>query len=147
MMQTSSTGNLQSWALHSLHTRYFGSTLSKLIMFGLLGTLYIQLIKKKKKKGLKRSKAGLFYQKKRKKKLRKGGTKIKFRPKAHDAFQGGAPGFMPACPTPCLLISRPPSAQPRQQSQRSPRLGLILVSRRRRLDNSCVLRGSKRRKV
>lgn len=39
------------------------------------------------------------------------------------------------------------SAQPRHQSHPSPRLGLIAVAGRRRLGNTCVLRGSERRKV
>lgn len=37
-LQSSLLGNLQSCTLHSLHIHYFGSILSKLIMFGLLGT-------------------------------------------------------------------------------------------------------------
>lgn len=139
-MQSGSAGNLQSWALRSLHIRCFGSILSKLIMFGLLGTFYIQPVKIKKKIKYRDLKYDYFTRPPKKNQKRKGELKLNSDPE--HAVVSKRDRWVSRLP-----VAHPPSAPPRQQSQRSPRLGLILGSGRRRLDNSCVLRGSQRRKV
>lgn len=78
--------------------------------------------------------------------LRKGGIKIKFRPKARDGLQEGALGFMPACLPHSVPAGSASPVSPVCKASSPGLVGLILVSGQPRLDNSCLAQRQREKK-